>query len=63
MEQIPDHPVIRRMERTGYPTQPKVVHQCSECGQPIYDGDSCYAFSWGWICEDCADRAYQIAEV
>jgi predicted RNA-binding Zn-ribbon protein involved in translation (DUF1610 family) len=51
------------MERTGYPTQPKVVHQCSECGQPIYDGDSCYAFSWGWICEDCADRAYQIAEV
>lgn len=59
MERIPDHPVITRMERCGYERTPRVVCQCSECDEPVYEGESAYCFSkWGWVCEHCADMAY-----
>lgn len=63
MEMIPDHPVIRAIERFGYPENPKVAHQCSECDEPIYEGESAYEFKWGWVCEHCADMAYTVAEL
>lgn len=59
MDRIPDHPVIRSMERDGYVKAPRVIAQCSECGEPIYEGESAYNFlKWGWVCEHCADMAY-----
>lgn len=63
MEMIADHPGIRAAERFGYPEQPKVAHTCSECDEPIYEGESAYHFKWGWVCEHCADRAYTVAEL
>jgi formylmethanofuran dehydrogenase subunit E len=63
MEQLNDHPAIRAAERYGYPEPPKVAAQCSECEEPIYEGEAAFRFSFGWICEHCADRAYQTAEV
>ena len=63
MERVMDHPVIARLERDGYLKEPRVVAFCSECGEPIYDGESAYCFpKWGWVCEHCADMAYTEAE-
>lgn len=57
------HPMITAIERWGYPEQPKVAHQCSECDEPIYEGESCFHFPrWGWVCEHCADMAYTVAD-
>ena len=45
------------------PREPKVAHQCSVCGEPIYEGESAYNIrNFGWICEHCADLAYEVAE-
>ena len=39
--------------------EPRVIAQCGECGEPIYEGESAYNFlKWGWVCEHCADMAY-----
>ena len=61
--QIADNPVIRAAEKYGYSKQPKVVCQCSECDEPIYEGESAFCFPrWGWVCEHCADMAYKVVE-
>ena len=45
------------------PAAPKVAHQCSVCEEPIYEGESAYNIKgFGWICEHCADLAYEVAE-
>ena len=44
------------------PAEPRAVHQCSECGEPIREGEFAYNFSWGWICETCAANAYEVVE-
>lgn len=63
MERVPDHPAIRAAERYGYPKKQKVIHQCSWCFEPIYEGDECYDLSpYGWCCKDCMIRAEEVAE-
>lgn len=56
MERIPDHPVIQRMERTGYPyPHDSIFACCAKCGRPIYDGEH-YAMSFSLnrpVCLDC----------
>ena len=40
MYNIPDHPVVRSMERTGFPRhEDDIIGYCEVCGRPIYDGD------------------------
>ena len=62
MIQIPDHPVIRMMERTGYPfpcEEEAVVGSCSRCGRTIYEYDDYDARGFidpDLICEDCAEE-------
>lgn len=47
----------------GYLHRMRVAHQCSECGEPIYEEDPCQEYSFGWVCEECAEKAKRIAEV
>lgn len=56
------HPVISAVERWGYPKPQSVAHQCSECGEPIYEGESAYHFGFGWICEICVRRAHEVVD-
>lgn len=45
------------------PREPKVAHQCSGCGEGIYEGESAYYIKgWGWMCEQCIASAYKVAE-
>lgn len=45
------------------PPEAKVVHQCSGCDEPIYEGDSAYEIpGYGWICEQCANRFYKVVD-
>ena len=53
---------ITAIERTGYAHEQKVAHQCSECGEPIYEGEDCYALKWGYVCEACMMNAWEVAE-
>ena len=63
MERIPDHPVIRAMERTGYPKPPRVAHTCSWCDDPIMEGEVCYDLDpYGWCCETCIKSRMTTAE-
>jgi len=63
MERIPDNPTIRTAERTGYVRCQRAVCQCSECGEPIYEGESAYNFpKWGWVCEACNAAAYKVVD-
>lgn len=56
---IPDHPDIRWVERTGYPRGTKdndfytykVV--CKGCGEPIWDDEEKMKVPEGWIHDDC----------
>lgn len=42
------------------PPEPKAVHQCSVCDEPIYEGECAYNIPhYGWICEHCADMCYE----
>lgn len=44
------------------PWEPKAVHQCSVCDEPIYEGEMAYNIpGYGWICEHCADMHYEEA--
>ena len=52
------HPSITVAEKYGYPKPQKVAHQCSECGEPIYEGETAYSLKWGWVCENCMMNAY-----
>lgn len=59
---IPDHPVIAAMERYGYPKQPRAVHTCSWCDEPIYDGEDCYDMRpYGFCCEHCMNQRLTVA--
>lgn len=63
MENVPDHPIIRAIEKNGEPKPPKVAHQCSVCDGPIYEGESAFFIrDYGWMCEHCADMAYTVAD-
>lgn len=60
---IPDHPTIRSMERTGYARRQRAVCQCSECDEPIYEGESAYNLpKWGWVCETCMNNSYKVVD-
>ena len=62
MIQIPDHPTIRSMERTGYPSWIKaediIVGYCAVCGKAIYEGDYYVddPIFREIICEDCEEE-------
>ena len=44
------------------PVEPKAVHQCSVCDEPIYEGEMAYNIpGYGWICEHCADMPHEEA--
>lgn len=52
---------ILRHEPKSEPPEPKVACQCSECDEPIYEGESAYLLPrWGWVCEDCMKAAYKV---
>ena len=58
MYQIPDHPMIRAIERTGYPEgyeDERLIGYCDICGKPIYEFDN-YADEGVLICEDCEEE-------
>lgn len=61
---LPDHPVIQQMERTGYPDgrEPGIAH-CPICGQEC---ETIYRDQHGDIfgCGECIriDDAYDVAE-
>ncbi len=45
------------------PPKQRAVCTCSECGEPIYEGESAYNLpQWGWVCEDCMKAAYKVVE-
>ena len=63
MKQINDHPVIRSMERTGYPSWIKagdiIVGYCKYCGRAIYEDEDYERTDWcdpQFICEDCREE-------
>jgi len=64
MNDIPDHPVIRNMERTGYPDGrgPRACCVCDECGEDIYEGETYYRIDGRVFCEGCIDNARTEAE-
>lgn len=54
MYDIPDHPEIRSMEKTGYPTwnQPEPIY-CDECGRNL-DSETIYSDRLHTnLCADC----------
>ena len=59
MYALPDHPAIRRAERTGYPFpvgNEIRIGYCSICGRPIYEYDRRGERGFidpEYICEDC----------
>ena len=62
MEIVPDHPIIRAIEKNGEQKPPKVAYTCSVCDEPIYVGEWCYFVPhWGWVHRDCI--RHEIAEV
>ena len=52
---IPDHPDIRDIERTGYPSwnQPDETIYCERCGKEISDEDQFQMNHWKSLCVDC----------
>lgn len=62
--QIPDHPVIRNMERTGYPDGkgPKVIHTCIHCHVDICHGETYYDIDGEPWCEECINDAKKTAD-
>lgn len=62
--QIPDHPVIRNMERTGHPDGkgPKVLFKCIHCRCEICDGETYYDIDGEPWCEECIEDARKTAD-
>lgn len=62
MENIPDHPTIRNMERTGYPChsvmryRPRKYTDCDWCGTEIQDGDEYYEIHGEILCAECVNE-------
>lgn len=51
-----EHPDVTRVLRDGYVREPRAVCSCSECGEPIYEGErALHVTGWGWICESCIE--------
>lgn len=46
----------------SYEEEDIIVHECSWCGSPIYEGDYVYHINGEHICEDCIKEAREIAE-
>ena len=65
MERIPDHPVIRSMERTGYPRghDPRTFTTCDWCGGDIRVGDEYYDIHGEVLCFDCVQDCLRKAEI
>lgn len=57
---IPDHPVIRAMERNGYTK--KVFTTCDWCGGEIFCGDEYYNIHGEVLCFDCVQDCLRRAE-
>lgn len=57
---VPDHPVIRNLEETGYPDgkESEPIAYCDECGEPIMPGYEYYKFTTACYCDDCVRAAY-----
>lgn len=54
---VPDHPAIHAIERTGYAKEIEFVH-CDQCDGEVYKGE--YLFEWKadsgeitYLCEEC----------
>lgn len=63
MRQIPDHPDIRRTERTGYPNRlPEARLTCDWCGAAIRDGDEYFDIRGEILCFDCGTDCLRRAE-
>lgn len=54
MQQIPDHPVIQAMERTGYPDgkEPRMP-KCPICGEPCHTVYSSWMTEEIFACNNC----------
>lgn len=57
MEYVPDHPIIRNMESTGYPDgrEPRFINECYECGADIYEGMSYSCIDGQIYCKQCCE--------
>ena len=56
MEQVPDHPAIRRAERTGFAYQISPYIECDWCGGKIYIGQKFYNIHGEVLCCECMDE-------
>lgn len=54
MPGIPEHPVIRSMEATGYPhlVREYMVH-CEDCGEELVAEDRVFDYDGDALCENC----------
>ena len=52
--EIPEHPVIDRMLRNGYPIDEKqnAIH-CEDCEVTLSDDDDAFIFDGDYLCEKC----------
>lgn len=55
MINIPDHPTIRAMERTGYPHEIDASDECPRCGGIL--GEYAYELDGEMCCVDCFREA------
>lgn len=62
MEYVPDHPIIRNMELTGYPDGrvPFVIGECYGCGAEIYDGIEYDLIDGELYCKQCIEEAEEM---
>jgi hypothetical protein len=49
---IPEHPIIRNMERYGYP-EPWDPPVCPKCQGELHEDDTVYLYQGRWICREC----------
>ena len=54
MERLPDHPTIRRTERTGYSFVPRAL-TCDWCDCEISGTDDYYEIHGEILCEECVE--------
>ena len=54
MFELPDHPVIRECEQTGYPLgmEPKYYY-CDMCSEELTSEDCYEDIGFEYLCEDC----------
>ena len=62
MQQIPDHPDIRAIERTGYAqSRPPVFTTCDWCGEDIHYGDDYFEIHGEILCDVCVSDCHKTA--